>query len=214
MHAHAFTPGPMSNPTLPQGRRDLPEELVEKHPSLQSPDTQLPSGTTTQRAGSSSSPEPFPRTSGALPPLPPITGDLGSAQRSPGRVDSSNTSTTTSTTTTTSGSTRLGPPSLARVSISQMSHEALDKTAHRGEAAAVCRFYAARPATACCHKTAGRLDSRALGTFDGPSSDCNATCRGEHASLIMLLFGVCVSRSAALFTKPMRILHSQPSLHP
>lgn len=136
----------LSNPTLSQGRRDLPEELVQEHPSLQNPDA-------TQCAGSISSPEPSPRTSGALPP---ITGDLGSAQLSPGRVMSSHTTTTATTTTATSGSTGLGPPNLARVSISQMSHEALDKTAHGGEASAARRFCPARPATACCLDAAGR----------------------------------------------------------
>lgn len=206
--SYHLTPPPQSyHPTPPQllyvcflqGRRDLPQELVNKHPSLQNPDTQLPTTATTLKAealpgavidtsvppegntmqssshriargnsssssssssSGTSSPEASPRPSGALPPLPPITGDmktsdravatgssLGSSQHS--SLQSQMQSSTTPSgimSSSTGATTRAGPPNLARVSISQMSHEALDRTVpggyllvtHLGKECATC----------------------------------------------------------------------------
>lgn len=184
-------PSPLPPPPL-QGRRDLPQEVIDKHPSLSDPQQTSPAS------------------SAALPPLPPISGDMATSDRalttgstlehtqqplaslsgsgadstsqlldaptttsptittgSPstglqGPHSSDNMATSaraatetssssksssayTSSVTTTTG--RAGPPSLARVSISTISHEALDRTApgdyhlvtHLGKECATCR---------------------------------------------------------------------------
>lgn len=164
---------PLIYPHPPQGRRDLPQEVIDKHPSLSDP----------QQAS--------PATSAALPPLAPISGDMdtsgdralatgstlehthqpatlpdsrqlnvptttGSLSAGPhsGDITSARTTTESSSSSKSCGAYtssvttgRAGPPSLSRVSISTITHEALDRTApgdyhlvtHLGKECATCR---------------------------------------------------------------------------